>query len=879
LNPISFTLPEEVPGGVTSPSSKTSQKTPDKGISSGIQDTTPFNMEVWVESPDTARSAGLDADRIKDNTIEGNDWTGIRNVIHLVVVDENGKVADFQEVLKESDNQEGAALVVTRLTYGSTYKFLMLMGHKERDYAAQGYEYQDNPPTLLAAGYTRQSISRGQKITITLYPVVVETTFTSPMEQAVDAVLWENPLEADAEWEIAWEVTGLQALEAAALEPGDIFAGAGTIVQGEDIAPKEGTPTPAVNELNIMQISQDVSGYTAAARAGKQNSAGFNVEYVPFNLPQAGWNGWTASPPVWIIRNGINDLPQNEYTSFERVNWGAGLTDPNGNGAVNFTALATSLYVNGDIGNDSSGNGSITAPFATLAHAYQAALDKQVQTIVVLSDLDGADGTMTLDPAGVPVNDFITITSDTVQQTLKRPPGDTNYNDSVVKVTGGAKVVFSNITINGSINNPSNPLMWNRALFIEDADVTLEAGAQLFGKIDKDAIDGGGGVYLKSGTFTMNADSTIDGHAMTNRVNYAAFSCNVLSGGGVFVNGGIFTMNAGSKITGNAAPSNNYYLLTNIKDISAYNPSGVFAGGGGVFVGGGEFIMNGGTVEGKAVSGGGVYVNSGGKFTMHPGSTITGETLTPSISKLFSEYFGGGGVFVNGGTFEMAGGTVSGRAENGGGVSMNGGRFTMNPGSTISGSSAASDGGGVFVSSGTFEMKGGTINDNTAAASGGGVYCGSVYIGTVTWPPESANVWYPTMSGSSVASVVGVQFVSSGIFEMTSGTINGNRAEGHGGGVSVYGGEFTMFDGTISGNHANGEGGGVYNEYLFPDEIGTFLMTSGTIYGANAADGIKNTAATNEHNGDAIDDWRAGESYPDTTTSYSSSEYSYEPNY
>ena len=104
-----------------------------------------------------------------------------------------------------------------------------------------------------------------------------------------------------------------------------------------------------------------------------------------------------------------------------------------------------------------------------------------------------------------------------------------------------------------------------------------------------------------------------------------------------------------------------------------------------------------------------------GTLVMNTGSCITGNTNT--------DYFGGG-VTVNGGTFTMNGGTVSGNtAYGGGGVFAYYGTFTMN-GGTISGNttSNSSGGGGVYVASdGTFTMSGGTISGNTASSTGGGV--------------------------------------------------------------------------------------------------------------------------------------------------------------
>jgi uncharacterized repeat protein (TIGR02543 family) len=202
------------------------------------------------------------------------------------------------------------------------------------------------------------------------------------------------------------------------------------------------------------------------------------------------------------------------------------------------------------------------------------------------------------------------------------------------------------------------------------------------------------------------------------------------------------------------------------------------------------------TLEGKSKNTDSlVKVKSGGKLVMNPGSKICDN----DVSALFS--VSGGGVYVEGGTFTMSGGTISGNKV----VSNNGGM----PG-----------GGGVYVGSrGTFTMSGGTISGNTSScsydsyqATGGGVYVDS----------------YST-------------------FTMSGGTIRDNKSY-RGGGVSLRG-TFAMVGGTIRSNNAT-SGGGVY-----VDDSGTFTKSSGgVIYGRDADDAWKNIATNNYigRTGDAV---------------------------
>ena len=145
--------------------------------------------------------------------------------------------------------------------------------------------------------------------------------------------------------------------------------------------------------------------------------------------------------------------------------------------------------------------------------------------------------------------------------------------------------------------------------------------------------------------------------------------------------------------------------------------------GGGVWVNGGTFIMNGGSISAWTASGNGgaVYVGSG-KFIMNDGS-LSGKALNGS----------GGAVYVSGGRFVMNGGTVTGKAsetekDNGsrgwaghGGAVYNDGATVIINGGTITGSSAA-EGGGIYANGGTLTIGKANITDNIAAHGGGGIY-------------------------------------------------------------------------------------------------------------------------------------------------------------
>jgi hypothetical protein len=162
-----------------------------------------------------------------------------------------------------------------------------------------------------------------------------------------------------------------------------------------------------------------------------------------------------------------------------------------------------------------------------------------------------------------------------------------------------------------------------------------------------------------------------------------------------------------------------------------------------------------------------VYVN-GGSFAMN-GGEISGNTTSRD----------GGGVYVEAGTFTMNGGEISGNTSSyrGGGVHMNNGTFTMN-GGEISGNITYYDGGGVSVSGGTFTMNGGEISGNTADYDGGGVHVGAngifrIVTGTIYGNTETDEKLRNTADYSGAA-MSGNNTTEFGTFSGSTWSSNGN---------------------------------------------------------------------------------------------------------
>jgi uncharacterized repeat protein (TIGR02543 family) len=225
-------------------------------------------------------------------------------------------------------------------------------------------------------------------------------------------------------------------------------------------------------------------------------------------------------------------------------------------------------------------------------------------------------------------------------------------------------------------------------------------------------------------TITINADETIDPTPLSYGVSNVSISIiggdaerivSLSTAGSLFTVGNGVTLTLGNNVSLQGR-SDNTASLVQVNN-------------------GGTLVMDSGSkISGNsnsASSGGGVYVDSGGTFTMSNG-TISGNTTAINA---------GGGVYVTNGTFTINGGIINNNTAgaSGGGVNVSG-TFTMS-GGTISGNTAnhpTYGGGGVFMNSGTWTMSGGTISGNTATNAGGGVY---VY-GNATFTKQAGGIIY-----------------------------------------------------------------------------------------------------------------------------------------
>lgn len=236
--------------------------------------------------------------------------------------------------------------------------------------------------------------------------------------------------------------------------------------------------------------------------------------------------------------------------------------------------------------------------------------------------------------------------------------------------------------------------------------------------------------------------------------------------------------------------------------------------GGGILVDGGTFDMNGGEIRGSTIADGDGYKCMGGGVQVYSGRfNLSGG----KISEVYPQIPNEGAVNIGANaSFIMSNGVVLGDSALG--ICIKGGTFTMQ-GGVVSDNSTTGNGGGVYLSGGTFTMKGGTISGNHRLYGGVNATENALFI----------------MNGGTISgNGRGVNIDENSSFIMNNGKITDNATTAVlGGGVYVKSGTFTMNNGEISGNSAESGGGvGCY---------GTFTMNGGKIIN-NTANGTKDNA-------------------------------------
>ncbi|MBR0487552.1 MAG: hypothetical protein IJJ70_07635 [Treponema sp.] len=374
----------------------------------------------------------------------------------------------------------------------------------------------------------------------------------------------------------------------------------------------------------------------------------------------------------------------------------------------------------------------------------------------------------------------------------------------------------------------------------------------------------GGGIYINSSSTTKSSITSAEFDGITTSTEISGNTSSSNGGGISYTDGELYI--SGTTICDNKATSNGggiYVGSETSAKLFLYGETTIGATSANIYAESKSASSN------SATNGGGIYIGaSAAAFLNYSSEDATNHTETVNITYNYAtapnSNEGGGGIFAhtNSKLYIAKGTTINYNATNkkGGGIFGNGNTTYMS-GGTIYGNDAQY-GGGIYLA-GTDEYKGtlymygeakiGTSENliydsdvdiyySNGASYGGGIYIDSLSQANLGYSgiDEENNLKPKTLTGgvcfncAFIARVVttglGGGVYNKGILRMNSGNISHNTSsETSGGGVYNFSkAEFSMTGGAIESNSAV-YGGGVYNK-------GIFHVSSGNIKSNKAAE-------------------------------------------
>jgi len=316
-------------------------------------------------------------------------------------------------------------------------------------------------------------------------------------------------------------------------------------------------------------------------------------------------------------------------------------------------------------------------------------------------------------------------------------------NGGGVYVDGGTFIMQDTSSVSGNTANTNSSNGGGGGVFVNSGTLTMRGNSTVSvntafsGYRSWGDYGGGGGVLVNGGTFTIQESATVSGNSARG-LRDSSNEIAPVFGGGIYIVTGTFTMEGGT-ISNNTAE----YDWTNSGGGSGVcNRGGTFImAGGSIFSNAGSsgienrgnFTMRGNaTVSGNRTSRNGGGVSNSGTFIMEGNSSVLNNTanfgggvygnLTMQDSAVVSgntAAISGGGVYVRESFIMRGNATISGNTATYGGGVYNGGTFAMESNATVSGNIAKDRGGGVYIggstdifgsfSGGTFTKTGGNI--------------------------------------------------------------------------------------------------------------------------------------------------------------------------
>jgi hypothetical protein len=408
------------------------------------------------------------------------------NYLQLVVIDENGNIVAYDDDKRIASNSPAGTLYIDSIEFAKEYRFLLLFGDLPRDYASETPDSNGNVtyvysagaiPTLMAAGYKKQYIEGESTVTISMWPLAIDTQIQQIGQS------WSDPTPTGAYTEIfqgngngmvKWDIGNSQGATGTGPSTGNglqvLINAQGGGSSLSNITRKyyiDSSQTGTNVSSTSKEFEYNLPSLNAMTDIGTEYGVSFNIEYVPFNIvaPTA-WSDFTASVvPRWIIRNGLNDARQNSQTDFAKVgkhSSGYNFKDYNGNGGIWLKVKETLGFEDNDNNgipdgaDDNNGDGFPDAPGSSDVNQYLIYGGRYLGSGSIAFGTKGYTGTAQV---------YYLVAEDT-SYSASTPPAYDQFD----QLLGNYAVAVSH---SGTVTVPSsfsNPVIW--LAFIKDGKVS-----------------------------------------------------------------------------------------------------------------------------------------------------------------------------------------------------------------------------------------------------------------------------------------------------------------------------------------------------------------------------------------------------------------------
>ena len=444
------------------------------------------------------------------------------------------------------------------------------------------------------------------------------------------------------------------------------------------------------------KISASVSNNTITVSASGSSDTNSGIKKYEYSKDN---KTYYSSTTTTYNFTGLND---GAYTLYLRVTDNAGRSTTISTSAV---VAYQNVYVSSS-GNDSSGNGSSSKPYATIAKAYTKV--KSGGSVILLSNL-----TQTSQANFNTSGKSVTLKSNGSSiYTITRGSGLTS--GSIISFYNSSTTTITNVKFNGNNVSSKQPLLVSSG----SATVNLNSGVTIQNALNTATYSGGGFSALSSSTLNING-ATITSNKSNNQ------------GAGLYINTATLNFNSGT-ISNNSFTTTSGYgagilgwqATVNIKGGTILGNTAT-ADGGGIWVGGNSgkmtFNMTAGTITGNKANGcGGIDISSDSNASNTTG-IISGGTIQNNTASAQ-----GGGLCIMRATTTITNVNITGNTVTwwGGGIAVWNTAILYFKGGTVQNNTANGNAGGIDVSTGASRlyMQGGkVINNKCTSTEHGGI--------------------------------------------------------------------------------------------------------------------------------------------------------------